>query len=156
LALKQDGTVIAWGEDRLGELNVPQNLKNVVGLGAGLGFSMALLSDGSVVGWGENTWHQLDDLGSLKGIIDLVPANQHSAFLDSSGRVFVRGEGKTIPPMPLPCVELFAKGPMGYAIDASGRIQSWGGKLVPPENWSEILRGGAGLYHIAVLKRLPR
>jgi len=156
LALKQDGTLVAWGSGRLGAMNIPNDLKNVVGLGAGLGFSLALLSDGSVVGWGENTWHQMDDLQSLKGIVDIVPANQHTLFLDASGKVIVRGEGKTVPIMPLPAMGLFAKGPMGYAIDANGKIQSWGGNLVPPENWSEILRGGAGLYHIAVLKRLPR
>src|SRR5687767_3244865 len=47
LALKQDGTVVAWGQT-----SVPAGLSNVVAVAAAADNSLALKSDGTVVGWG--------------------------------------------------------------------------------------------------------
>lgn len=72
LALKQDGTVTAWGSNVSGETEVPKGLTNVVaiaaggsypGVGVGLGFSLALRGDGTLVGWGQ-----------LRGHANVVPA----------------------------------------------------------------------------------
>ena len=58
VALKSDGTVVAWGYSRNGETNVPSVLSNVVAIAAGgffgnnYGYSLALKSDGTVTGWG--------------------------------------------------------------------------------------------------------
>jgi len=52
LALKSDGTVVAWGYSGDGQTNVPSGLSNVVAIAAGLNDSLALKSDGTVVGWG--------------------------------------------------------------------------------------------------------
>src|SRR5438067_2617559 len=52
LALRSDGTVVAWGFDFDGQCDVPAGLNNVVAVAAGEFFSLALKSDGTVVGWG--------------------------------------------------------------------------------------------------------
>lgn len=58
VALKSDGTVVAWGYSRLGETNVPTGLSNVVAIAAGgffgnnYGYSLALKADGTITGWG--------------------------------------------------------------------------------------------------------
>src|SRR5712692_2689789 len=52
LALKPDGTVVAWGDNILGEATVPGALSNVAAIAAGLTHSLALMQDGTVVGWG--------------------------------------------------------------------------------------------------------
>jgi alpha-tubulin suppressor-like RCC1 family protein len=73
LAIKQDGTVWAWGSNREGQLGIgtfgePQtlpvqvkNLKNVVQIGTGNFNSYAVLKDGTVWSWGDNTDGQVGD-----------------------------------------------------------------------------------------------
>ena len=73
LALKEDGTVWAWGRNSSGQLGdgttkarvrIPvqvENLDNVVSIKAGRNHSMAIKEDGSVWLWGDNTSGQLGD-----------------------------------------------------------------------------------------------
>jgi alpha-tubulin suppressor-like RCC1 family protein len=49
LALKSDGTVVAWGKNNAGQANVPPGLSNVVAIAAGARHSLALLRDGAAV-----------------------------------------------------------------------------------------------------------
>src|SRR5438128_1237042 len=52
LALKSDGSVVAWGFGTDGQTNVPAGLTNVIAISAGSNHSLALKADGTVVGWG--------------------------------------------------------------------------------------------------------
>lgn len=52
LALKDDGTVRAWGGNWEGQITVPPGLSNVVAIAAGHSHSIALKADGTVVAWG--------------------------------------------------------------------------------------------------------
>jgi|GEM_PF-1772891 len=53
VALRDDGTVVAWGYNLVGQSNVPAGLQDVVAVAAGSGHSLALLDDGTVVRWGQ-------------------------------------------------------------------------------------------------------
>ena len=55
MALKINGTVVAWGLSDAGQTNVPIGLSNVTAIAAGGSSTMALKSDGSVVAWGTQT-----------------------------------------------------------------------------------------------------
>lgn len=71
LALRKDGTVLAWGRNVLGQLGrgpeVSQDprpepvsgLKDIVAVSAGSASCLALKADGTVWGWGANTFGQL-------------------------------------------------------------------------------------------------
>ena len=54
LALKSDGTVVAWGKNFYGQAIVPAGLSGVTAIAAGGDHSLALKSDGTVVAWGAN------------------------------------------------------------------------------------------------------
>ena len=51
LALRTDGTVIAWGANYNGQIEVPPDLTNVVAIAASDNYSLALRADGSVTSW---------------------------------------------------------------------------------------------------------
>jgi trimeric autotransporter adhesin len=55
LAVKNNGTVVAWGqgsEKERSHILVPGGLSNVVAIAAGCNYSLALKKDGTLVGWG--------------------------------------------------------------------------------------------------------
>ena len=52
LALKSDGTVVAWPGGSASA--VPTNLTNATAIAAGYSFSLALRSDGTVAAWGSS------------------------------------------------------------------------------------------------------
>jgi len=65
LALKRDGTVVAWGQNTKGQTNVPANRSNVVAIAGGYYSSLALKSDGTVVFWGTNIFASTNIPGGL-------------------------------------------------------------------------------------------
>jgi hypothetical protein len=54
VALKNDGTVVAWGDNGEGQTTVPNGLTDVVYVAAGANSSAAVTRNGRVVVWGEN------------------------------------------------------------------------------------------------------
>ena len=77
LALKSDGSVVAWGKDDTGQATVPADLSgNIVGMSAGDNHSTVLFSDGTCQSWG--------NAGDCTGITDIRPVPEAIA----SGRGF--------------------------------------------------------------------
>ena len=60
LALKKDGTVVAWGNNVYGQATVPEGLSDVKVVAAGNSHSVALTADSTIVTWGRNNNGQLD------------------------------------------------------------------------------------------------
>ncbi len=52
VALRSDGTVVAWGDPIFGTFEVPPGLTNVVSISADSGVSFAVRADGTVAAWG--------------------------------------------------------------------------------------------------------
>ena len=52
VALRTDGSVVAWGDYSFGHTDVPNGLKDVTAIAAGSRHTVALRTDGSVVAWG--------------------------------------------------------------------------------------------------------
>jgi len=55
LAVKSDGTVIAWGWETGGQINVPPGLTGISKVAGGYAYSLALKNDGTLIAWGDNT-----------------------------------------------------------------------------------------------------
>jgi len=75
VALKSDGSVVAWGDNTFGQTSVPAGLQTmVVAIAAGYDHTVALKSDGTVVTWGYNVDGQTGGLASVTASATL-PAN---------------------------------------------------------------------------------
>ena len=107
LALKSDGTVWAWGENRFGQLGdgTTQNrdtpvqvssLTNIIAIAAGTGHSVALQNDGTVWTFGYNHDGQLGngstedswipvEVSGLDNIIDIDAGELHTVALKHNG-----------------------------------------------------------------------
>jgi hypothetical protein len=82
LALKSDGTVVAWGDDLFGQASPPPGLSNVVAIAAGRSNSLALKSDGTVVGWGDDNFGQSTPPAEIGGRVTAIDAGDiHSLAL---------------------------------------------------------------------------
>src|SRR6266403_887881 len=58
LALKNDGTVVAWGDNSAGQSSVPTGPGTVIAVAAGGYHSLGLRNDGTVVAWGDDSYGQ--------------------------------------------------------------------------------------------------
>jgi hypothetical protein len=84
LALKSDGTVVAWGDNSKGQCNVPSGLGGVIAISAGGSHALALKSDGTVVGWGYNAYGQSTVPTGL-GPVTAVEAGRYHSMSSTEG-----------------------------------------------------------------------
>lgn len=113
VAVKSDGTVMAWGYNEYGQLGdgttVPRHspvavpgLTGVVAVSAGSSHSVALKTDGTVVAWGDNSTGQLGDgtqighlspvvVSGLTGVVAVKAGVGNTAVLKSDGTVWTWG-----------------------------------------------------------------
>lgn len=99
LALRYDGTVVAWGGNDYGQINVPSNLSNVVAIAAGSYHNLALKSDGTVIGWGNNSAGAATGSFAGSNVVSIAAGGDNSIAIKSDGTVVAWGGGDTnIPP----------------------------------------------------------
>src|SRR5438876_446604 len=87
LALKQDGTVVAWGYYGSSRATVPEGLSNVVSIAAGGYHSLALKQDGTVVAWGINNESQATVPVGSSNITAIAAGVFHNLALKQDGTV---------------------------------------------------------------------
>jgi alpha-tubulin suppressor-like RCC1 family protein len=113
LALRSDGTVLAWGSDSYGQLGLGRplvsaspvkvaSLGNVRSIAGGEGHSLAVRQDGTVWAWGENGYGQLGDattsdrsspvqVQGLANATRVCAGGWHSVALRQDGTVWAWG-----------------------------------------------------------------
>lgn len=134
LALKKDGSVIAWGggegENNHGQATVPVGLGKVVQVAAGSGVSIALRGDGTVVAWGANESGQTDVPENLKNVVQVAAGANFCVALKNDGTVVAWGTdfgNKTSVPENLTGVtQIAACWNNTLALKDDGSVVSWG------------------------------
>lgn len=128
LALRSNGTVVAWGRHTSGETNVPANATNVIAVAAGDAHSLALRGDGTVVGWGANTSGQLNVLAEATNIVAIAAGAAYSVAVRGDGRIVAWGASGSIQPLPAVtnAVAISARNNFSIAINRDGVRSVWG------------------------------
>jgi len=115
LALLKDGTIRAWGENKLGQVGdgtldnrmspvVVPGVRTAVAIGAGASYSAALLADGTVMTWGSNVGGYLGrstasqgpdpkpaPASGVKDIVSIAAGLHHVLALTGAGTVVAWG-----------------------------------------------------------------
>ena len=81
LALKADGTVVAWGLEN----RVPAELTDVVAIAGGCNHSLALKAEGTVAAWGLNHLGQIDVPDGLTNVVAVAGGGGYSLALIGGG-----------------------------------------------------------------------
>lgn len=142
LALDENGRVGAWGDNSLGQMDVPVGLAGVKAIAAGNGFSLALRADGTVVAWGDGSFGQTRVPSDLHDV-SLVAAGDGVAFaVRADGSLLCWGD-ETRPAAHLPdrlagIRALSAGWSHVLALRQDGHVVAWGDNArgqcdLPPE-----------------------
>ena len=91
LAVKSDGSVVAWGSNTSGQATVPAGLSGVIQVAAGSEHSLALKDDGTVVAWGSNAQGQTSVPAGLSNVVAIAAGRYHSLALKADGSVVTWG-----------------------------------------------------------------
>ncbi len=152
VALRSNGTVVAWGSDNLGQQShpnygqslVPKDLKEITAIAAGGFHTVALRLDGTVVAWGAGktvtgypNYGQSIVPPGLSGVIAISAGLYHTVALKNDGTVVAWGAGKnsstTFPhfgqsavPFGLKAKTIAAGGYHTLALKADDTVVAWG------------------------------
>lgn len=130
LALTQNGSVLAWGDNSEGQCSVPSNLGTVTAIAAGNGHSVALKADGTVVAWGRNEWGQCNIPKGLKDCIAISASGEHTMALKKDGSIVAWGRNQNdecASPKGLSNITSIEAGTwFSLALQADGTLCYWG------------------------------
>jgi hypothetical protein len=150
VALKNDGTMVAWGDNNWGQTTIPAGLSGVIAIAAGLGHTVAVKNDGTVLAWGYNSDDQTIIPPGLSGVTAIAAGGSHNVALKNNGTVVAWGNnnwGQTTIPADLSGVTAIAAGgDHSVALKNDGTVVAWG-----DDYWSQtsIPAGLSGVTGIA-------
>lgn len=164
LALKADGTVVAWGGSMDGPSVVPAGLSNVTTIVAGGTHSLALRSDGTVVAWDEPDFPprlsaQSQVPAGLTGVVAIAAGPDSSLAVNSDGTVVGWGQSLFLQQIPvgLTGVTSLAAGSIhAVALKNDGTIVTWSSHSVAvthvPDSVTNVVAIAAGESHSLALR----
>ena len=133
LALREDGSIVAWGSVQAGALqltNAPAHLTNLMAIGAGEDFSLALARDGTITGWGPGAGAQVP--AELFGVIELAVAPHRAVALKFDGTLVEWGSTTTLPPGLTAVTAIAANDTHTVVARADGTVEILGAPALPP------------------------
>ena len=159
VAMRADGSIVAWGLNDSGQCNVPVNLGPVAFIGTGLNHTLAGMRDGTVRAWGQNTDGQCNVPPGLNDAIQVEGGWKQSAALRKNGTVIAWGSNQfnmsTVPQGLVGVTQISLRWAHGVALKNDGTVAGWGsnfaGEGTVPTGLSGVKQISAGAYHNIVL-----
>lgn len=162
VALKRDGTVVAWGRNDAGQGSIPAGLNGVIDLAAGQSHTVAVRANGTVIAWGKNDHGQCSPPAGLTGVIAVAAGYTHSLALKGDGTVVAWGKNKfgesKVPPGLDGVKSIAACFHQSFAVKADGTVVGWGwghdyhGQFKVPRWLTGIRAISSGSGHVIALK----
>jgi len=162
VALRGNGTVVAWGENASHQADVPSALagKTVTAIAAGGFHTVALKEDGTVAAWGDNTHGQCSAPTDLSGVMAIAAGHYHTVALKTDGTVIAWGRndyGQATVPEGLAGVIAVAAGYYHtVALKGDGTVVAWGwntsGQTTVPSGLGQVVAVAAGAQHSVAVK----
>jgi len=150
VALKGDGTLVAWGDNNLGQTTAPAGLAGVIGIAAGGAHTVALTSAGTVVAWGYNGSGQATPPSGLTNVVSIVAGAYHTAAVKADGTIIAwgwTGYGQTAVPAGLSSIGgVGAGGAHTLAQKADATVVAWGDNTL---GQALVSAGLTGVFRIA-------
>src|SRR6185369_11957218 len=152
--------VVIWGDDSLGQTNIPAGLSGIKAIAAGYYHCLALRSNGTVVAWGDNSAGQTNVPANLTDVMAIAAGEHHSLALRSNGTVVAWGLNNlhqtNVPAGAAGSVAIAAGANHSLALSGSGTVIAWGdnssGQTNVPSGLSGVKAISAGDVHCLVLK----
>ncbi|WP_027399054.1 cadherin-like beta sandwich domain-containing protein [Anaerovorax odorimutans] len=165
VALKDDGTVVAWGSPDTGLCNVPEGLKGVTNIETGFSsdFCIALKEDSTVVVWGKNDKSQCTVPEGLSGVRQILGGYNCCLVLKEDGTVKAWGSnyyGLCDVPEGLNGVTDIAidsDGKFALALKEDGTVAAWGsnehGECNVPSDLNNVAYIRAEIWNAIAVKK---
>lgn len=158
LALRPDGTVVAWGDNTRGQCDVPAGLDNVIAVAANAYVSVALKDDGSVVAWGDSNQGAVSVMPSASGSIAVNCGFEHGLWADQDGNLHAWGDNLSgisgnNPPQDLGRVTAFSGAyKFSAAVKTDGTLVQWGQNMPTPPALTAISRISGQYFHFLAIE----
>lgn len=157
------GAIIAWGDDGLGQCDVPASVGPVTQVAGGYLHTVALRGDGAAAAWGLDTSGQCKvPAGAASGVIQVGAGLYHSLAVKVGGSVLAWGyNGSGQCTVPVAAQAGVAQVAGGYAhslaVKSDGTLLAWGSAsngqtTIPIAARSGVSQVAAGVLHSLALK----
>ena len=160
LALKEDGSIVAWGYNEFKQCIVPSPNSDFVAVSAGESHSLALRADGSIVAWGGNHKGQCSIPSPNNGFVGIATGYYHNLGLKANGSIVAWGYNSygqcDVPGPSTDFVAVSSGGEHSLGLKPDGSIVAWGRNLegqcdIPTPN-SDFVAVAGGAIHALGLK----
>jgi hypothetical protein len=159
MALKSDGTVVAWGagtnnagsDPNFGQSKVPSGLSNVMQIATGGLDDLVLRTDGSIVGWGDNGYGEDNAPGGLN-VASIAAGYGFALALKADGTVVGWGDpffSETTPPTGLSNVVVLS-------VRGSGCLALVGSGPPPSRVPISAYRRSSGMFSVSLSSQAGR
>ena len=150
-AMLQIRQVLAWGDNSIGQANIPPILRRVTGIAAGAAHNLVLTDDGNITAWGQTYQGQSTVPASATNVRMVAAGWSHSLALRSNGTVVAWGDNSSgqinVPTLLNDALAVAGGASHSLALRRDGTVLGWGALAASPPGLAGLRAIAAGGFH---------